>query len=717
MPTRRIGTLVAVVVTLGWLVIGGLAHSFPGRLDQVETDNFQAFLPASAESQQAQSQSGDITGANTTPALVVYQRPAGITAADQERAMSDMTRFLQVQWVVGPLAPPIPSQDGQALLLVVPIDNAVGQAENDVVDQLRTIVGDGQDGLTTEVTGPAAIRGDLITVLAAVGGQLLVVTVGAVLVVLLIVYRSPVLWAFPLIAAALSYVLATVFVYWLADADVVQLSGESRGILTVLVFGAGTDYALLLIARYREELVRTARPVDAMKVAWRGVAPAIIASGSTVILGLLALLLSILSSTRALGPVSAIGIACTLLVMLTFLPALLVLGGRRVFWPRIPRPEEKAVGTEHRLWGAIAHLVGRRDRLVWVIAAIGLGVAALGVTQLGKQAINQDDLLFSGHRASVTGQRVLDQHYPGGTGSPAIIVTNAETVDQVTAAARQVSGISTVQPVSAQGGASATSPDPGAAPKVVNGRVQLNATTTDPPDTDSAEQTVRRLRTAVHAVPDSNSLVGGFTATNVDTANAADRDQQVIFPVVLVVILICLAILLRALLAPVLLVLTVVLSFSATVGICAIVFRYLLNVPKVDPEFLLFAFVFLVALGVDYNVFLISRVRQESERRGTRPGILSALTVTGGVITSAGIVLAATFAALTVLPVRILVELGIALPVGLLIDTVVVRSLLVPALSHDIGHQIWWPGRLARAGGEPSGAGPPDGNRTSGHPG
>ncbi|WP_018796981.1 MMPL family transporter [Salinispora arenicola] len=696
MPSRNIGTLIAVVVTLGWLVVGGVAHSFPGRLGEVETDNVQTFLPASAESQQAQSQSQDITGADTTPALVVYERPGGITTDDQDRAMSDMTRFGEVQWVVGPLASPVPSQDGQALLQVVPIDNAVGQAENDVVDQLRAIAGGDRDGLTVEVTGPAALRGDLITVLAGVGGRLLAVTLGAVLVVLLIIYRSPVLWALPLIAAGLSYVLATVFVYWLADADVIKLSGESRGILTVLVFGAGTDYALLLIARYREELTRRARPVDAMRVAWRGAAPAIIASGSTVILGLLALLLSVLSSTRSLGPVSAIGIACTLLVMLTFLPALLVLGGRRVFWPRIPRPEQHADATSHRFWTPVARLVGRRDRLVWVVAAICLGVAALGVTQLGKQAINQDDLLFSGHRSSVSGQRVLDQHYPGGTGSPAIIVTNAETVNQVTAAARQVSGIATVTPFTAQGGASTTAPQPGAAPKVVNGRVQVNATTTAAPDSDSAEQTLRRLRTAVHAVPGSDSVVGGSTATNVDTANAADRDQQVIFPVVLLVILFCLAVLLRALLAPILLVLTVVLSFTATVGICVIAFRYLLNIPKVDPEFLLFAFVFLVALGVDYNVFLMSRVRQESERLGTRAGVLSALTATGGVITSAGVVLAATFAALTVLPVRILVELGIALPVGLLIDTIVVRSLLVPALSHDLGRRIWWPGRLAR---------------------
>lgn len=696
MPSRNIGTLIAVVVTLGWLVVGGVAHSFPGRLGQVETDNFQTFLPASAESQQAQSQSRDITGADTTPALVVYQRPGGITTDDQERAMSDMTRFGEVQWVVGPLASPVPSQDGQALLQVVPIDNAVGQAENDVVDQLRAIAGGDRDGLTVEVTGPAALRGDLITVLAGVGGRLLAVTLGAVLVVLLIIYRSPVLWALPLIAAGLSYALATVFVYWLADADVIKLSGESRGILTVLVFGAGTDYALLLIARYREELTRRARPVDAMRVAWRGAAPAIIASGSTVILGLLALLLSVLNSTRSLGPVSAIGIACTLLVMLTFLPALLVLGGRRVFWPRTPCPEQQADATSHRFWTSVARLVGRRDRLVWVTAVVSLGVAALGLTQLGKQAINQDDLLFSGHRSSVSGQRVLDQHYPGGTGNPAVIVTNAETVNQVTAAARQVSGIATVTPFTAQGGASATAPQPGTAPKVVNGRVQVNATTTAAPDSDSAEQTLRRLRTAVHAVPGSDSVVGGSTATNVDTANAADRDQQVIFPVVLVVILLCLAVLLRALLAPILLVLTVVLSFTATVGICVIVFRYLLNIPKVDPEFLLFAFVFLVALGVDYNVFLMSRVRQESERLGTRAGVLSALTATGGVITSAGVVLAATFAALTVLPVRILVELGIALPVGLLIDTIVVRSLLVPALSHDLGRRIWWPGRLAR---------------------
>ncbi|MFI5484847.1 MULTISPECIES: MMPL family transporter [Micromonospora] len=689
-------TLVAVAVVLGWLLVGAVTGPFAGRLGEVATNDSAAFLPADAEATRAQELSGRFVERQTTPALVVYERTTGITDADRQRVAADAARFAGVPGVIGPLPPPIPSQDGQAVQVVVPIDDGEGERIGTTVERLRDIAGGDRDGLTVDVAGPAGLLADLIEVFSAIDGTLLLVTLCVVLVILLVVYRSPILWIFPLLAAGTSFALAAAFVHLLADADVITLNGQAQGILTVLVFGAGTDYALLLVARYREELHRHARPWDAMRTAWKGAAPAIIASGGTVILSLLCLLLSSLNSNRALGPVAAIGIAATLLVMLTFLPALLVLGGRWAFWPRRPREDEAEPQAEHGRWRRIAGFVARRARPVWLVTTVLLAALALGLTQLGATTLGQSDL-FTQRTDSVVGQEVIARHYPAGTGSPATILVDQPAARQVAEVARTVPGVAAVRPVT---GDPTGPPDPAAPPKVVDGTVQLEATLADPPDSDGAERTIRDLRAAVHRVPGANAAVGGFTAINVDTAAAATRDQNVIIPVVLVVIAIILALLLRALLAPILLIATVLLSFAATLGLCALVFRHVLGFPGVDASFPLFAFVFLVALGIDYNIFLMSRVREESVRRGTRAGVLAGLAVTGGVITSAGIVLAATFSALAVLPLVVLVELGVAVAVGVLIDTIVVRSLLVPALAYDIGPRVWWPGRLARANGE-----------------
>ncbi|CCH20633.1 MMPL family transporter [Micromonospora lupini] len=690
-------TLIAVAVVLAWLVIGGVAGPYAGRLSEVATNDNAAFLPTDAEATRAQDLAGGFVDRQTVPALVVYERSTGITDADRQRVAADAARFAQIPGVVTPLPPPIPSQDGQALQVVVPVDDAEGEEIGAVVEQVRDLAGGDRDGLTVDVAGPAGLLADLIKVFSAIDGPLLLVTLVVVLVILLIVYRSPVLWIFPLLAAGMSYALASVFVYLLADADIVKLNGQAQGILTVLVFGAGTDYALLMIARYREELHRHDRPWDAMRAAWRGAAPAIIASGGTVIVSLLCLLLSSLNSNRALGPVAAIGIAATLLVMLTFLPALLVLGGRWAFWPRRPKLDQADPRVEHGIWNRVAGFVARHARPIWLSTAVVLALLTIGLTQLGATTLGQSDL-FTQRTDSVDGQEVIARHYPAGTGSPATIFTTEQTARQVAQAAQGVRGVADVRPLST--GPQTGPPDPNAPPKVVDGRVQLEATLADPPDSDGAERTIRDLRVAVHRVPGADAVVGGFTAINVDTSDAAKRDQNVIIPVVLLVIAVILALLLRALLAPVLLIGTVLLSFAATLGLCALLFRHVFDFPGVDSSFPLFAFVFLVALGIDYNIFLMSRVREESVKRGTRAGVLAGLAVTGGVITSAGIVLAATFSALAVLPLVILVELGTAVAIGVLIDTIIVRSLLVPALAYDIGPKIWWPGRLSRANGE-----------------
>ncbi|MEV4493985.1 MMPL family transporter [Micromonospora coxensis] len=699
---RWTATLIAVAVVLGWLVVGGIAGPYSGKLGEVATNDNASFLPTDAEATRAQDLAAGFVDEPTTPALVVYERPAGITEADTQRAAADAARFAQVPGVVGPLPPPIPSQDGQALQVVVPIDDSEGEEISRVVDELRAIAGDDRDGLTVDVAGPAGLLADLIEVFTAIDGPLLLVTLVVVLVILLVVYRSPVLWIFPLLAAGTSYALASVFVYLLARDDVIKLNGQAQGILTVLVFGAGTDYALLLIARYREELHRHERPWDAMRTAWKGAAPAIVASGATVIVSLLCLLLSSLNSNRALGPVAAIGIAATLLVMLTFLPALLVLGGRWAFWPRRPEADRADPQTEHGIWSRVARFVARHARPVWIVTTVALALLTVGVTQLGATTLGQSDL-FTERTDSVAGQEVIARHYPAGTGSPATIFARQESAQEVARVAQAVPGVAAVRPVG-QGDRTGP-PAPDAPPKVVDGRVQLEATLADPPDSDGAERTIRDLREAVHRVPGSDSVVGGFTAINVDTSDASTRDRNVIIPVVLVVIAVILALLLRALVAPVLLIATVVLSFLATLGLCALIFRYLFGFPGVDASFPLFAFVFLVALGIDYNIFLMSRVREESVKRGTRPGVLAGLAVTGGVITSAGIVLAATFSALAVLPLVVLVELGVTVAVGVLLDTIVVRSLLVPALAYDIGPKVWWPSRLSRAARTPTEAG------------
>ncbi|MEV4823114.1 MMPL family transporter [Micromonospora sp. NPDC049274] len=690
-------TLIAVAVVLAWLVIGGVAGPYAGRLSEVATNDNAAFLPTDAEATRAQDLAGGFVDRQTVPALVVYERSSGITDADRQRVAADAARFAQIPGVVTPLSPPIPSADGQALQVLVPVDDAEGEEIGAVVKQVRDLAGGDRDGLSVDVAGPAGLLADLIEVFSAIDGPLLLVTLVVVLVILLIVYRSPVLWIFPLLAAGMSYALASVFVYLLADADIIKLNGQAQGILTVLVFGAGTDYALLMIARYREELHRHDRPWDAMRAAWRGAAPAIIASGGTVIVSLLCLLLSSLNSNRALGPVAALGIAATLLVMLTFLPALLVLGGRWAFWPRRPRVDQADPRVEHGIWNRVAGFVARHARPIWLSTAVVLALLTLGLTQLGATTLGQSDL-FTQRTDSVDGQDVIARHYPAGTGSPATIFTTEQTARQVAQAAQGVRGVADVRPLST--GPQTGPPEENAPPKVVGGRVQLEATLADPPDSDGAERTIRDLREAVHRVPGADAVVGGFTAINVDTSDAAKRDQNVIIPVVLVVIAVILALLLRALLAPVLLIGTVLLSFAATLGLCALLFRHVFDFPGVDSSFPLFAFVFLVALGIDYNIFLMSRVREESAKRGTRAGVLAGLAVTGGVITSAGIVLAATFSALAVLPLVILVELGTAVAIGVLIDTIIVRSLLVPALAYDIGPKIWWPGRLSRANGE-----------------
>lgn len=682
-PPRRTGRwrwLLPALLLIAWLVAAGGGGPFAGKLSEVASNDASTFLPASAESTRADELYAQFNESEFIPAIVVAERDGGIT--DEDLA------FLATE-SAGP--PPIPSEDGAAAQMIVPLD-ASGEVQ-EAVEELRTALEGAPDGLTVYVTGPAGQAADLSSAFGGIDGLLLLVAGGVVLVILVVVYRSPILPFVVIISALFALALASLLIYVLADAGAIALNGQSQGIMFILVFGAATDYALLLVSRYREELRLQQDKYAAMRSALRGSIEPIAASAGTVILGVLCLLLSDLNSNRGLGPVAAIGIATSFLASLTFLPAVLVLLGRVAFWPTRPVYDPNADADDmqksHKVWGRVADFVGSKPRPIWIVCSLVLVAFALLAPQFKASGVASSDL-FLLQTDSKSGQEVLGEHFDAGTGSPSIVVAREGALEGVVGATEGVEGVTTVQPV----------PGPDGAPRVVDGLVAVQATLSDPADSLAAEETVERIREAVHAVPGSEALVGGPTAVDLDTKDTATRDRTVIIPVVTLVVLLVLIALLRAVVAPILLMLTVIVSFAATLGISSLVFNHLFGFPGADPVVPLFGFVFLVALGIDYNIFLMTRVREETKKVGTRAGTLRALTVTGGVITSAGVVLAATFSALAVIPLLFLAQLAFIVAFGVLLDALLVRSLVVPALTIDIGKKIWWPSKLARA--EPS---------------
>ena len=696
-PRRRISwrraLLPALVVLLGLFVVFPVAGSLGGRLGEVTENDQAAFLPDSAESTRSLEYELRFAGVQDIPALIVYERQGGLTPADLEGVQQAAARVTAVPGVAGPASPPIPSEDGQAVQVVVPLpgDNTAFETLPGIVEQVTQAAQ--VEGLATYVTGPGGQFADFAAAFEGIDGRLLFTTVGVILVILLLIYRSPVFLPV-LVSAGLALVMAQAVVYLVADAGLLTVDGQSQGILSVLVLGAGTDYALLLISRFKEELHREDSWSVAMRSAVRGAFPPIIASGATVVLGLLCLLLSDLNSNKSLGPVGAIGIASAVLAMTLFLPALLMVLGRYWFWPFVPRHDD-VVTADRGIWARVAGLVGRRARAVWVVTALLLGFFALFTTSLDTRGLAASEQ-FTTEVDSVVGQEVLARHFPAGTGVPVNVIGPVERADAVLDVVRRTPGVASAALTSDGPPAPPGSPPPAGPPKQVDGRVQVQALLAAAADSPQAEDTVLRLRSAVDAVgPDV--LVGGGTAVVYDIKTESARDNRVIIPAILVVIFLVLAVLLRAVVAPLLLVATVVLSFFATLGVCALVFDHVFGFAGADPSFPLFAFVFLVALGIDYNIFLMTRVREEAQRSGTRRGTLTGLAVTGGVITSAGVVLAATFSALGVLPLVPFAELGFAVAFGVLLDTLVVRSLLVPALVHELDDRVWWPVGLRRA--------------------
>lgn len=675
MTLRRVWPLLVILAFLG---VGGPLAMLSRHLGEVQNNDSAAYLPASAEATRVQHLMVRFAGPAALPATVVYTRPGGLTGADRARIAADL-RVIAAHLrdrLAGPPQGPTVSRDGEAAVVVVAFANTDPRKNSADIHWLRATTG-------AHVGGPAGVLADLLSIFDTINGVLLAVTASVILLILIIVYRSLILPFVVLGAAGLALAGANGIVYLLAKHGVLTVSGQTQGILDVLVLGAGTDYALLMVSRFREELRRHDAPRTAMRVAWRASLEPILASGGTVILGLLCMLVSDEAANRAMGPVSALGIGCALLSMLALLPAVLVLLGRAAFWPF--RPVRAAVRGGS--WTRIAGAVGRHPRRVWVLTAFLLLACTGGIARLEAHGIPQTQAFL--HTVdSRTAEVVLGQHFPPGTGSPAVIIGPAASASTISAVVRDVPGVAAV------------SPFPGGAR---DGLVRFDATFDVAPDAPAADRVLLRLRGALKAVP--GTQVGGYTASNYDVQQTTRRDRNLIIPLVLLVVFVILVLLLRAIVAPLLLIATVVLSFFATLGVSGVVFRDVFGLPGADSSFPLFAFVFLVALGVDYNIFLMTRVREEVRRRGHVDGTLAGLAVTGGVITSAGVVLAATFAALAVLPIVFLAELAFAVAFGVLLDTLVVRSLLVPALTVDVGPVVWWPSHGLRHRGLHGGLG------------
>ncbi|MFD3355610.1 MMPL family transporter [Streptomyces fradiae] len=678
-----------------WLAVGGGLGPYAGKLGEVATNDQAAFLPDDAESTRVLDAQEDFRQEESLPLVVVWTADGGgrLDPAAREAATRQLASLAGTEGLVGAPSPALPSEDGEALQGVLRLAPDLGDELEGVLDRV-TAAAEEVPGTRVYLAGPAATQADLKDAFAGIDGLLLGVALTTVLLILLLVYRSVLLPFMVILTAVFALGLACAVVYALADADVVRVDGQVQGILFILVIGAATDYALLLAARFREELGRHEDRYAAMRSALRQSFGPIVASAATVALGLLALLLSDLTNNRALGPVGAIGIVCAVLGALTFLPAVLVLLGRTAYWPARPKPATDGAG--HGVWTKVAALVDRAPRRVWAVTLAALVACAAFAPTLTARGVPLDEI-FVNDAPSVTAGKVLAEHFPGGSGNPAVIIADASALPAVAKAAEETDGVASVVPVTASGRPG------GGPPLVVDGRAQLNATLEAAPDSDAAKDTLVRLRTAVHAVPDADALVGGYTAQQYDTQRTSERDRMVIVPVVLVLILLILVGLLRSLLLPVLLVATVALNFLATLGVSALVFEKLLGFTGTDASVPLYGFVFLVALGVDYNIFLMSRVREETFLHGTREGVLRGLTATGGVITSAGVVLAATFAALAVIPLAFLLQIAFIVAFGVLLDTLVVRSLLVPALVRDIGPVAWWPSSLRTRTG-PSGS-------------
>ncbi len=674
LPSGRRAKWVVLVV---WLAVLAAAGPLAGRFESVQKNENSSFLPGSAESVKALDAIKRFPSGELTPAVVVVRRAHGLTAADRAevKALAGTLTRKRIPGVLR-VQPAGVSKDSSTALLVAPI-RARGDSDL-LVDSTKKIRRQAHhlrgSGLAAEVTGPAGFSTDAIGVFSKINGTLLLATGLLVFVLLILIYRSPIFWLIPLLSVVAAELTSRGVGYGLAKAGV-TINGQAVGILGVLVFGVGTDYALLIVSRYREELRREEDKHVAMRTALARTGPTVLASALTVIASLLCLALAQVNGTAGLGPIGALGVALAALSMLTLLPALLVIAGRRAFWPFVPRYGGQGADSTHGLWRRVGDRLARRPRLTWIGTGVALAVMCLGLLNFDTGLTQAK--AFRGDVESVRGQDLLAEGFPAGTNAPTtVVVPDAAKVPAVT---RGLKGLSDVIAVRlTERGA------PG---------VRVDVTLREDPYSTAAFDRIPAVRKVAKASGGPGVLVGGPTAEERDLRVASARDSLLIPPIVIVVVFLILAVLLRALLAPLLLVATVILSYGAALGVAYLVYDVVFGFVGSDPSLPLFAFIFLVGLGIDYNIFLMTRVREEAAQHGTQEGTKRALAVTGAVITSAGIVLAGTFATLAVLPLVQLTEIGFAIAFGVVLDTFLVRSVLVPALVLDVGDAVWWPGR------------------------
>jgi RND superfamily putative drug exporter len=682
LPAGHAGKWIVFAVT--FLVFAGAA-SQSSKFEKAQKNETSSFLPGSAESVKALKDIERFPGGEIAAAVIVYERPSGLTGADKRRISETVAKLDRDRKpLVGEAAAPQFSGNGKAAIVVQPVKPGDGQTDlfKAAVQSIRDKAGDPAGGLQVKLTGAAGFSLDAIKVFGNINGTLLLVAAAIVLVLLIAIYRSPIFWVIPFFTVLFAEGAARGVGYLLAEAGV-TINGQSGGILPVLVFGAGTDYALLLVSRYREELRRHEDKHEAMTIALRSAGPAILASGLTVIAALLTLSIAQVNGTAGLGPIGAMGVGLAMISMLTMLPAALTICGRNWFWPGVPHLGEAGVDETHGFWRRVGDRVSLRPRAIWITGSIVLAILAANVVNLDTGLTSGNS--FRGEVDSVQGQEILARNFPAGASAPTDVIVpdrgRARAVAAALAARKDI--VSQVLPP-AEG-------PPGA---------RLSVVLRDEPYSTDAFAQVPELRRIARQAGGGSTLVGGPTAQEYDLRQSATRDNRVIIPLTLVVVFLILAVLLRALVAPLLLVLSVILSFAAALGFGVFVSDSIFGFPGVDPALPLLSFVFLVALGIDYNIFLMARVREEVFKHGTREGTLRGLAVTGAVITGAGIVLAGTFGALAVLPLIFLTELGFIVAFGVLLDTFIVRSVIVPALVMDVGRRVWWPSKLAAASPE-----------------
>jgi putative drug exporter of the RND superfamily len=695
------GRRIKWVVLAFWIAVTVVLGGYGAQLADVEDNETVNWLPGSAESTQALEKTAEFRSDTTLDAVMVYERDGGVTAADEAKAAADAEEFAAmdgqtvgevvgddsvaeadtVVTIDGEIPPPITSEDGEAIQVVVPIDAGKDGwlIMPDLAEHMRDIAATDADGMTTHMAGYAGLAADQADAFANIDGFLLLAALGVVIVILLFTYRSPILWLFPVVCVVFALFSAQGVVYLLAKYADLTVNAQTRSILSVLVLGAGTDYALLLVARYREELRRHHDRHEAMEEALHRAGPAIIASSSTVIIGMLCLLVAEMNSTQSMGPVLAIGVAVVLLAMITLLPALLVIMGRWIFWPVKP-VEGSHEPTSTGFWAKTGWAISHRPRTVWIGTTLVLGAMALGTMTLDAKGLTSEEQ-FVGTPDSVKGEEVIEAHFPSAGDNNLQIVANADQAQAVADATADVEGVD---------------PDAVTIAGEEGGTALILAGIEDSAFSEQAFATVDRVRDEVHAIPGADALVGGNAAVNWDVQEAARHDNNIVIPLVLVMVFLILLVLLRAVVAPILLIGTVVLSFGAALGFSALVFQYVFDINGADSGLPLFAFVFLVALGIDYNIFLMTRVREEALREGSRRGALIGLAATGGVITSAGLVLAGTFGTLATIPLTFTLQIGFVVAFGVLLDTIIVRSILVTGLNLDLGRHMWWPSRISK---------------------